>query len=85
MHWEVIVADRAKKEMAKIPRKDVGRILEAIRKLEGDPFAGDIRRMEGEEYVWRKRIGSYRIFYELREEANMIRVFRIERRTSSTY
>jgi mRNA interferase RelE/StbE len=85
MKWEIVVANRAKKELLKIPQKNAERILQAIQKLENNPFAGDIKRMEGEDNVWRKRVGSYRIFYELMDEARMIRIFKIDRRTSSTY
>ena len=36
-----------------------------VEKLPLNPYAGDIKKMEGEEYVWRRRVGAYRIFYEI--------------------
>lgn len=41
--------------------------------------------MKGEENVWRRRVGSYRIFYEIMPEENTIHVFHAERRTTRTY
>jgi len=41
--------------------------------------------MKGEENVWRRRVGAYRIFYELISKEKTINVFRVERRTSKTY
>jgi mRNA-degrading endonuclease RelE of RelBE toxin-antitoxin system len=41
--------------------------------------------MKGEENVWRRRAGAYRIFYELIPKTKIIYVFRVERRTSKTY
>ena len=41
--------------------------------------------MSGEDNVWRKRVGAYRIRYELIKEEKIIYVFQIERRTSKTY
>jgi mRNA-degrading endonuclease RelE of RelBE toxin-antitoxin system len=41
--------------------------------------------MEGEENVWRNRIGSYHIRHEMKTENRVIYVFKAERRTSKTY
>lgn len=40
---------------------------------------------EAEENSWRRRVGNYRIFYKIYIATKVILVFRIERRTSSTY
>jgi len=41
--------------------------------------------MKGEDDTWRRRTGSYRIFYKIKNEDEIILVFHIERRTSKTY
>jgi mRNA-degrading endonuclease RelE of RelBE toxin-antitoxin system len=48
-----------------------------------DPFGGDIKRLEPA--GWRKRIGNYRILYDLDIEAHLVVVTAIARRTSTTY
>jgi len=73
------------KNLRKIPRKDIERILFIIKNLPSNPFTGNIQKMKGEKNVWRRRIGSYRIFYEILPDSNIIHVFRVERRTSKTY
>jgi len=85
MNWIVLVAERARKELAKFPKPDRDRILEIIQGLQVNPYEGDIEKMEGEEFVWRRRMGSYRIFYEIYPSKRLINVFRVERRTSKTY
>jgi len=50
-----------------------------------DPFAGDVLKLEGAGDRWRRRMGSYRIFYSLNAEARTVRVSAILRRTSTTY
>ena len=45
----------------------------------------DIEKIKGEENVWRRRIGNYRIFYEINPKRRSINIFWVERRTSSTY
>ena len=48
-----------------------------------DPFAGAIKRLGAGEY--RRRTGSYRIFFDIRREDRVVSVTRVERRTSATY
>ncbi|PIQ07418.1 MAG: hypothetical protein COW72_00415 [Candidatus Nealsonbacteria bacterium CG18_big_fil_WC_8_21_14_2_50_37_10] len=43
------------------------------------------KKMRGEKNVWRRRVGAYRIFYELIQKEKVIHVFWVERRTSKTY
>lgn len=85
MNWTVVVDDVAEKQLKRIPRVDAERIRAALREFVVNPYAGDIRKMEGEEDVWRRRIGAYRILYEVRVKARIVSVFDVRRRTSSTY
>ena len=68
-----------------MPRFDAEAILKVIKLLTVDPYFGDIQKMKGEENSWRRRVGSYRIFYKLKVEAGIILVFHLDRRTSKTY
>jgi len=53
--------------------------------MAGDPFAGDVLKLEGEGNRWRRRVGSYRIFFAIDTTAKTAAVSAIVRRTSSTY
>lgn len=82
----VLRADPATyKFLEKIPRHDAERILLIIESLPNNPFSGDIQKMQGEKDTWRRRVGSFRIFYDLIAAEKIIHVFRVERRTSKTY
>ena len=85
VNWVLQVDTVVYKFLNKIPRKDAERILIAINNLSNDPFYGDIKKMKGEENSWRRRIGAYRIFYEIIPQEKIIYVFKVERRTSKTY
>jgi mRNA-degrading endonuclease RelE of RelBE toxin-antitoxin system len=50
-----------------------------------DPFTGDIARVQGEPFGWRRRVGNYRVIYELIIDQRVIIVSRIARRTTTTY
>ncbi|OHA00890.1 MAG: hypothetical protein A3C11_01345 [Candidatus Sungbacteria bacterium RIFCSPHIGHO2_02_FULL_49_12] len=73
------------KFLRRLPRRDVARLLVVLNSLPQDPFRGDIQKMQGEENVWRRRVGAYRIRYELIPQGKAIYVFLVERRTSATY
>ena len=85
MKWAVAVHPDARKYLKRIPRKDYRRIEIALEGLQYDPHGGDVERLEGGEDIWRRRVGAYRIFYEIRAEQQIVFVFNIERRTSATY
>lgn len=85
MNWELKVDDFAKKQLSRIPKKDVERIVLILRELAVDPYSGDIQKMRGEKDVWRRRIGSYRIFYEVYQKERAVYINEIKRRTSKTY
>lgn len=82
--WRLAVDPKARKQLRKIPPDYAKRILTVIEALALDPYAGDIQKMEGED-SWRRRVGDYRIFYEIYQADRLVYVFKVKRRTSSTY
>lgn len=84
-NWVLQIDPVIYKKLRRIPQKDAERILFIIESLSANPYFGDIKKMKGEENTWRRRVGSYRIFYEIISQLKIINVFYIERRTSKTY
>ena len=85
MNWQIFVASHAQKQLKWISATDSDRIERAIDEMEQDPFRGDIKRMGGQENSWRRRVGAYRIFWEIFDDQKLIRITDIRRRTSKTY
>ncbi len=83
--WQLLVKESVLKTLSRFPHKTRARLERAINLLPQNPYAGDIEKMKGEPFAWRRRIGDYRIFYELIPSERTIVVSRAERRTSSTY
>lgn len=83
--WQVKIHKRVSKACSGFPLKESRRLFVIIESLATEPFTGDIKKMEGEEQVWRRRVGNYRIMYELIPADRIVFVFRVERRTSTTY
>jgi mRNA-degrading endonuclease RelE of RelBE toxin-antitoxin system len=53
--------------------------------MQQDPFGGDIARLHGQPSTWRRRVGSYRIFFDVHRETSLVDILEIVRRTSATY
>ena len=83
--WRVILVSSAKKQLQRIPVKDRERIANAMDTLEENPWSGDIDKLGGDEISWRRRIGNYRILFDIFSAEKIIYVNEIKRRTSSTY
>lgn len=84
-NWVLQIDPQVPKTLKKIPIGYVKRIVATIESLPDNPYGGDIQKMKGEQNVWRRRAGEYRIFYEILQKEPVIHVFRVERRTLSTY
>lgn len=85
MQWTLVVAKRARKEFEKAPAKSQRLLGAALEEMRQDPFSGDIVRLAGERASWRRRVGAYRILFDLNLELRPIEVIEIVRRTSTTY
>jgi mRNA interferase RelE/StbE len=85
MIWQLHVARRAQKELKRIPGKDRERILAALHEMSENPFSGDIVLLKGQLTGWRRRVGNYRIFFDVYPDISLIDVTDIARRSSTTY
>ena len=50
-----------------------------------NPQNGDIEKIAGEIHAWRRRIGNYRIVYEIDAKQRSVSINDIRRRTTSAY
>ena len=85
MKWKVVIAGPAQKDFQKLPQRDRTRVKAALVAIEDDPFQGDLKRLKGTATAWRRRVGNYRIIYDLYIEVHLIVISAILRRTSMTY
>ena len=85
MNWTIHVAKPAKKTLAKIPAKSQRLLRAALLEMQQNPFSGDILRLTSERATWRRRVGSYRMFFDVYPQQQLVDIVDIERRTSTTY
>lgn len=85
MTWRIVIDGSVHKKLLHIPRKDAERMEETFDQLTDNPFGGDAQKMGGQDNTWRRRVGSYRIFYDIFVSEKTILVFKLKRRGSNTY
>jgi mRNA interferase RelE/StbE len=83
--YSLELAKRARKQLDLLPPDDRARILAALHQMADDPYSGDIKRLKGHRFGWRRRVGDYRILYDLDSVRSVIIVAMVERRTTTTY
>jgi len=84
-NWVLKIDPDVYKDLSKFSKNYAKKILTVIENLTSNPYFGDIEKIKGEKYLWRRRVGAYRIFYELCPDRNLVHVLWAERRTSKTY
>lgn len=79
------MADKVAKLLAKLPKKDLARIREALSLLNCGELTGlDIKTLKGKKGVYRLRTGGYRIVFT-RDKLGRIKVLLIAKRDEKTY
>ena len=81
--WAVFITGPAKKQLKKIPKEIAGRIRKILREMKADPFASNVTKLT--DNTWRRRVGSYRIVFDVLLKEKTILILAILRRTSTTY
>ena len=71
--------------LARAPRHERERLLTELDAIALDPFGRDTQRLQGAPDSYRRRVGDWRILYDVAIRARLIHVTEIVRRTSTTY
>ena len=85
MSWLVSIASSARKNLKRFPLRSREKILLSLEEFIFNPYAGDIEKIKGEDNTWRRRVGDYRIIYDVNPKKNLVEVRIIKRRSSNTY
>ena len=85
MNWEVLLAGPARRSLKRISAADQRRILAILDTMQEDPFQGDVVRLTAQPAAWRRRVGNWRILFDVDPERQLVVVHDVVRRTSTTY
>lgn len=83
--YKIQLSKKALKDLQSIPPNYQKLLKNSIKKLEQNPFALDIKKMQQSDATHRLRLGSYRIFLKINTSLKTVIVAKIDRRTSQTY
>ena len=70
----------AVRELKRLDRQSIPRIVEAIVTLSSNPFPHGVRKLQGAERVYRMRVGQYRVIYQIEPESSSLQIMRIRHR-----
>jgi mRNA interferase RelE/StbE len=78
--FKLLITASADKALRDIPQPELGKILGVIKSLPSNPFPHGCRKLSGEDGVFRIRVGTYRIIYEIDGNKLIILVLKIGHR-----
>jgi mRNA-degrading endonuclease RelE of RelBE toxin-antitoxin system len=81
--WRVYIPRRLARGLLRLPTGDRSRIEHALDAIRSDPYSGDLRHISGT--LHRRRVGDYRILFDIDLATHAVMIRRIARRTTTTY
>lgn len=85
MKWGLAIASRARRQLRRLSAPERDEIDRAFSEMCENPFKGDVKFLRGVDGALRRRVGDWRVLYELNQESKIIVVTAIKRRGSNTY
>ena len=77
--YEILFKESAYKDLKKIPKADLRKILSRIKKLSDNPRPAGCEKLTGQE-LYRLRQGKYRIVYSIQDDKLTIWVVKVSHR-----
>ncbi len=81
--YSIVFARSARKELEDLPQFLITRILSRIERLSSNPRPTGVRKLVGSRYLWRLRIGDYRVIYGIYDEQKLVDIIHIRHRSDA--
>jgi mRNA interferase RelE/StbE len=78
--FSIEVAPTAERQLRRLDAENRARIAAHIRSLGADPRPSGAEQLSAPESLWRIRVGSYRVVYQIRSSQLVVLVLRIGHR-----
>ena len=79
MSYQLEITRRAQRALARLQRRDLDRVREAITDLSEEPRPPGCKKLTGRE-AWRIRVGHYRVIYEIEDAIRVVTVVEVGHR-----
>lgn len=83
--YQSLFSKRFEKQIKKFPKQEQLKILEKISGAASNPRLSSTKLESTKPPVYRLRAGEYRIFLELNDENQIMKITDVKRRTTQTY
>ncbi len=83
MPWKLARKPRFDRDLSGLAKREQDRIRKAVEAMVANPSRAHIVKLAGN--LWRLRVGDWRIFFEMDNEAGIITALSVARRSSKTY
>jgi mRNA interferase RelE/StbE len=80
--YSVLIDSRAQKEIASLDKDAQRRVVTKIESLANNPRPNGVDKMEGNDELYRVRVGDFRIIYQIRDRELIVLVMRVGHRRS---
>ena len=80
MAYSILLAPPAERQLKAFPQAVQKRLVKCLKTLQANPRPQGVKKLAGEENLYRVREGSYRIIYTIREKALIVLVLKIGNR-----
>lgn len=70
----------ALKELKRLPREALTRILRSVEDLAANPFPAGVKKLVGSEHTYRVRVGDYRVLYDVLGQRLVVEIIRVGHR-----
>ena len=77
MARRLMIAPRAERDLAAMPRGDRQSVRRAVLRLADDFGGSDVRKLGGRADEWRLRVGRWRVIFQVSEGGTLITVTRV--------
>jgi mRNA interferase RelE/StbE len=82
MTWGLLITRPTERDLRHVPSADLKRINVTFDAMADDPYGGDTRMLRGTGGAFRRRLGDWRIIFELHADKHLIVVLGVKRRSS---
>lgn len=77
MSWELVITDRARRDLRRIEQRERQAIRDVINQAVLDPGSVNLRKLRGTKDEWRIRYGRWRIIQQMDNQRGVMVISRI--------
>lgn len=81
--YTISFARSARKELAALSASVVQRILPKIEALSANPRPSGCKKLKGSRFLWRIRIGEYRVVYSIFDQQILVEIIAVRHRSDA--